>query len=471
MNILFAYEKTNRFAAIRYAVELAFSFTAARLVFIDYSEILKHSEIQLLISYGGKKPKSKNRLHIHIYESHFFGQDFLTPKSLPEIPLKKYNGLPIIYSNDGELVLRDQNSIKTNIDLIASIFFMASRYEEFVLTKRDEFGRFQGENSLAFKENFLQRPVVDEYIRLLYGWIQELGVIIAENKVDKEYDFIICLTHDIDQISGGMKESIFYELSFASNPLRAIRETGKIFYNRIIHGDPYWNLNQIINLEEQHGGRSTFFFLPKTGNRKDAQYDFRSSKFLPIFERMKKGGWEIGLHGSLNSVINGDTLTFEKNRLEKAVGKVDGVRQHFLRFNVCDSWQKQQQAGFIYDTSLGFADAIGFRAGVARPFCPYDFHAERPFDIIEVPLVIMDTTLRLYEKCPPEKLWERMLVVLESVKQHRGAVAVLWHNTYFTGRKFAGYKKAYEQMLQWVNDCGGKLTTVQNVVELVKAKR
>ena len=467
MKIIFACENIIYISAIRYTIELAFSSYSVQLIFINYDEINTNTATPLLLSYGKKKPKSNKRFHIHIFEADFFGKNFLSPQSLPKTPLKQYNGLPIIFSSEGNPLLQTENGFETNLDIIASIFFVASRYEEFLLTERDEFDRFQVEDSLAFKERFLHRPIVDEYIALLVKWMQELGITIKKKKIDGELNFAICLTHDIDHVSGGWKQAAFYQLKKLSNPFDSIKELGKILFNRFTQSDLYWNFDRILDLEEQHEARSTFYFLPKTGNKKDARYDFHSKKFIPVFERVKNGGWEIGLHGSYDSTLISDTLRFEKQSLEQASGsKVTGLRQHFLRFDVRNSWRKQENAGFDYDTTLGFAETVGFRAGLARPYHPYNFDQGKPYDLIEIPFVIMDTSLRLYEKWPADLLFQRILPILESVERHNGAAAILWHNTYFSGYKYTGYEKVYGEILEWIKKHGGGFITAQKLVEL-----
>ena len=47
-----------------------------------------------------------------------------------------------------------------------------------------------------------------------------------------------------------------------------------------------------------------------------------------------------------------------------------------------------EDAGFTYDSTFGYNDAIGFRAGTTQPFCPLG--AER---LLELPLNIQDSAM------------------------------------------------------------------------------
>ena len=55
--------------------------------------------------------------------------------------------------------------------------------------------------------------------------------------------------------------------------------------------------------------------------------------------------------------------------------------------------RRSPSSGFAYDSSLGFGGAPGFRAGIAHPFRPWDFEHDRPLDLVEIPLAVMDVTL------------------------------------------------------------------------------
>lgn len=84
-------------------------------------------------------------------------------------------------------------------------------------------------------------------------------------------------------------------------------------------------------------------------------------------------------------------LQLEKNRLEEIIGRdVLGCRQHLLRFEVPTTWRIQEKAGFVYDTTLSFADHDGFRCGICLPSEPYDLVENRILSLWEIPLTVMD---------------------------------------------------------------------------------
>jgi peptidoglycan/xylan/chitin deacetylase (PgdA/CDA1 family) len=287
----------------------------------------------------------------------------------------------------------------------------------------------------------------------------------------QQYKFAVCLTHDIDQVDGGWLEAGFHTLKRITRPLQSARGIAHLIADRMRGLDPYWNLEEIMALEERHCARSSFYFLPRTGHPQDARYDIRQERFRSLFKRMRDGGWEIGLHGSYESAYGEGLLADQRRALEDASGgSVTGVRQHFLRLPAEGGWRRQQEAGFQYDSTLGFAGGAGFRAGLARPFRPFDAGLRRQLVLWEVPLVAMDQTFRSYAQVPVAGVWEEVRPLLEQIRTHGGAGAILWHNTFFSGYKFAGYEKVYEQILSWVRESGGACTTAAQAVEWWRAR-
>ncbi len=82
-----------------------------------------------------------------------------------------------------------------------------------------------------------------------------------------------------------------------------------------------------------------------------------------------------------------------RRRLEALAGPVHGQRYHYLRLDPHSNFATLDSLGFLYDSTLGFADQPGFRAGIAQPFRPWDLEREQPLRLVEIPLAAMDVTL------------------------------------------------------------------------------
>lgn len=116
-----------------------------------------------------------SKYKVVIVPSDFFNDGvFGTNNSMPKLPLQKINEIPLLY---GEPVIKKQNDIVIlKADIIASSFFLLTRYEETINKKRDIHGRFTGKDSLPYRAGFIDRCVVDEYGELLRSCLNLAGV-------------------------------------------------------------------------------------------------------------------------------------------------------------------------------------------------------------------------------------------------------------------------------------------------------
>ncbi|MCB0292941.1 MAG: hypothetical protein KDH97_21990, partial [Calditrichaeota bacterium] len=81
-------------------------------------------------------------------------------------------------------------------------------------------------------------------------------------------------------------------------------------------------------------------------------------------------------------------------------------------------------------------------------FAPYHFKRNRPYPLLEIPLVAMDTTFRSYQHTPLPEILPEVKSLLEEALKFRGCLTILWHNAYFSPHKFAGWREIYEGILQ-----------------------
>jgi hypothetical protein len=82
---------------------------------------------------------------------------------------------------------------------------------------------------------------------------------------------------------------------------------------------------------------------------------------------------------------------------------------------------------------MGYADHEGFRCGTCYPFRPFDIEQNREMKIKEVPLIVMDQTLRRYRKLSPDQAEERIMQLATRCKRVGGTFTLLWHNSSLVG--------------------------------------
>jgi len=141
-------------------------------------------------------------------------------------------------------------------------------------------------------------------------------------------------------------------------------------------------------------------------------------------------GWEIGAHFGFGSWDDAEALRRERRRLEAAIPglEVASSRNHWLRFSLRGSWRALAEAGIRVDTTLGFNDRPGFRAGLAAPLKPYSFEDQRALEIVEIPFMLMDSHLFYYRMDDPERRLEMISGLLADLRLVSGSAGVIWHS-------------------------------------------
>jgi hypothetical protein len=365
-------------------------------------------------------------------------KDFL-PNITQEFPIEK---LPVLIwgrpSSKAKFAeIENGNHLIINIDIIASIFFMLSRIEEYSSRIPEKHGRFPYLASAAYRHKFLGLPVVDLYTRVLRYWLEELTHVQFPNP----HQFKVSLSHDIDNISlfrpvvkGGIdlvKNAVKFNFGL-------IKEDIGIFFNSY-KLDPYFaGINFLSDQSAKFGFFSTFFIMAAKLSLKDSGYSLSSHPAHEMTRAITANGHAIGLHASYRSFGKSDLLLKEKAALEILTRKpVDIIRTHYLRISTPESWKTWQNAGFTKDTSYGTAEHEGFRCGTCFSFKPFDITTDHPLEIIEEPLIVMDTTLKGYRHLSIQEGRSTILRLAKLCKFVGGNFTLLWHNTSF----FRDWKK------------------------------
>ncbi|HYE09764.1 MAG TPA: hypothetical protein VEF53_06255, partial [Patescibacteria group bacterium] len=204
---------------IKYVFNTIFFILGIHIVYKDNIDELSSTVNDLNIVYGStfeilEASCDINNLILIKESGKLFGADYLKADSIPSKVFKyKYStsaeeaediisiyndGYPL-YINAGE----DKNNITTNIDIISDVFFMLTRYEEVVnkeLVEKDIHDRFPAKESLAYKNDFLHRPIVNEHIELLWSWIEGFSLGYKRQIWWGDKAFAVCLSHDVDHI-------------------------------------------------------------------------------------------------------------------------------------------------------------------------------------------------------------------------------------------------------------------------------
>jgi len=225
--------------------------------------------------------------------------------------------------------------------------------------------------------------------------------------------------------------------------------------------------NRLRESEREFGAASTFFFLSNP-SRMDSDYSFHDKAARDIMAGLVGEKCEIALHGSYSSSDLGG-LDREKRDLQGAVSgayEIVGVRQHYLRLIGAESWRRQVEAGFAYDSSFGYDDAVGFKAGCCLPFRPFDPTRSSAFPIWEIPPIIQDWTLHFRHglDMASGSALQYCKEIAKRVFEVGGVLTLIWHPAY-DDELFPRWNKTYQQVLEYCSTLNPWYVAIRDLAE------
>jgi hypothetical protein len=337
-------------------------------------------------------------------------------------------------------------------DLLAAGFFHLARVEERG-AELDRHGRFLAASSCL---DPLDPPL--ERLR------RELGVDPPRYRGAR---FAVALTHDVDVpwrwtgigVRGAAARLKSHALAGrAGSAIHEARGLARVPLHKLRGTDPNWRFAETAAQERLLGARSTFFVMAGHGHRADGAAPETYDRLRPqLVQTLLEAGAEVGLHGSYLAADDIERLARERVALAQLDGPLIGHRYHYLRVDPHRNLAPLAGIGFRYDTSLGFPDALGFRAGIAHPFRPWDFERDRPADLVEVPLAVMDATLaeERYADLSAAEAKPRVFALLDWAAEHGGAFSILWHPERFDGPSARGWDRLYFELIEAVHERDG----------------
>ncbi len=413
---------------------------------LEYS-IEYHRSCEYLLTFEDRKI---------IFDDSFWGkngsEDYLKIKNLPQKiefiknEFTQNNKLPILYGSSKMLI--EKQTIVSGIDVFASAFFMLTRWEEYVNQIRDGFGRFPGKESIAFKNNFINRPIVNEYAEFIWNLLKFIGY----DRGRKERKYKVIPTVDVD--------SLFYYNNFYTNAKNLIRlvvkgrvkkthEFLKGYYNVKMnyHSDPYDTYMKFMDKSEQINTLAYFFFLSGSNKVYDNGISLKDNRIMNVFNTIKERGHFIGLHPGFDTYNNFELWQRAKQNLDNATKSENKFgRQHYLRFDVPRTWQIWEENKMEWDSTLGYADIVGFRCGTCYEYSIYDIIQRKKIILKEYPLLIMDVTLRDYQGLNVQEAVKVIRDIKKEVKKFSGNFVFLWHNKNFNLIEWKMFEEVFEEL-------------------------
>jgi hypothetical protein len=354
-----------------------------------------------------------------------------------------------------------------------------SRLEEAPGSATDAHGRFPASASCLAPGD----APVDDLVSEVSSAIGEAGVTPAPVWPGGARFFVV-LTHDIDTPwrwtrSGlrGAASRLRHAVAEGRVADAAVEASGLALapLHRVRGTDPNWCFEHVAGLEARRGYASTSYVLAAHRDPHDgARPELYARRRPELVRELSHLGGEVGLHASYLSGDDEALLRAERHDLELLLGKpVRGMRFHYLRMRMHEVVGRLDRLGVDYDTTLGFSDRPGARAGFSFPFRPWDHQTGRPARFLELPLLLMDATLAEERYLGLSAAAARPAVdaVLDQLAAIGGGASVLWHNDRFDRVYGRGWGGLYEHLLDGIGARGGTAGTAAALCDWWRAER
>lgn len=411
------------------------------------------------------------KIHYEPATATFFEERELYP--LEGVNFVKYKNeyIPFLFSKGGPIFSLAADHCYFQKDLVASGFYFLTCWHEYIMNQKGiPKGRVDFKESLQYRWSFTEIPVVDVYCQLLL-YTMELFCpeFIRDIHWNQDSKFVLSLSHDIDYWRVWDKSQLYDTFKYNLNTMfqrplaAAYKILGHTIHKSLLY-DPWSVIHKMRLMETKMGAKSTWFLL--------AREDYEDARQNYLFDLQYKeqvldllGQEDIGLHGSPESAFDLEILKKELANLRALDLNPAGYRTHYLHFDYQKSFSILEKAGIQYDSTLGYWENIGFRAGISFPFFPFNIAENRPFRVLEIPLIVMDTTL--YSKkamnLSVAQASRNLRRLIDRAAKYQSHLSLLWHNNSFDPIDYPGWGKLYHDTIRYAIRKKGWVTSLSNI--------
>lgn len=334
-------------------------------------------------------------------------------------------------------------------DLFAASFFLISRYEEYLPHQKDEYGRFDHRQSVAFKNGFLHQPLVNI-------WLEDFKKSLKRKFPElafKGSSFKCLLTYDVDiaysyRHKGWIRNAGGFTRELLRGNLAAFKERYRVVTGQ--QKDPFDCFEWLDALHLYCRIKPYYFFLVA---KKTGEFDKNISTGVKEFRELIEyyaDQYKVGIHPSWQSGDQPQLFKEELEWLEVVIDKpVRYSRQHYIRMELPGTYRKLVEAGIQKDFSMGYGSINGFRASVCSSFKWFDLEKNLPTPLLIYPFCFMDANAFFEEKLSPAAAYQELMEYYNLVKKYNGLFISIWHN-HMLGESglFKGWRELFELFMR-----------------------
>lgn len=407
---------------------------------ICYKKANTYSDDEKVVYYGRQIPQTFKGVFIR--EGSLWGENYLTEKCIPILPLKRFNNIPVLFMDsswDIPCIIRKEDYYEINFDIVQSSFFILTGCEEIINRKIefDSHSRYYVENRILYKESFLDRPLVNIYASFLRECLVQQRFLLEKAEM---YESYACISHDVDYPYKRYKMEKVLSKLFHKSMEKRIDDGCKM----------------IIQTEKKYGIHSSWYFMAGGNNPGyDLYYELQNEAVQRLIQSIRQKGDEVNWHYSYNAAF--DRIQFQKeyNHFVESVDvKTLSGRCHFLRYMIPETWRMFSAMKMHYDTTLASAQHEGFIYGICTPFHLFDAIKGENLSVWEIPLIVMDGTVctKQYRGLTPEEVIDKVTNLITEVKKYNGVFSILWHNTSLRRSGWYEWEAVYMKLMELLKE-------------------
>ncbi|MDI9319089.1 MAG: polysaccharide deacetylase family protein [Phycisphaerales bacterium] len=396
-----------------------------------YTDLASVLEDQLTIGYGVEGTT------ITIPNTHLLFEEGLQQ---PEIATGIWDEIPIIFYVDKE-------GATIPFDLFSAVFYLLTRYEEYLPFAADKHQRFPATESILFKNQLLERPIVDEWLRLLSNLLASHNLFVPKKK------FQFLPSYDIDMawkyLYKGWKRNIGgYLKDMLQGKLVAMNERRNVLSG--LEQDPYDCFDFLNQLHQKYQLSPIYFILAAQSNSDFDKNILPTQKEMRALIEVLSQKYLIGMHPSYRTSGAPTLLNSEKKLLEQICGySIARSRQHYIKFALPHTYRHLLALGIEQDYSLGYGTHLGFRSGTSHSFYWYDLIEERVTQLQIFPFCFMDTTAHYELGLSAEESFIRLEELKNKLKNVGGILCTIFHNfSLGQSKEWNGWPDSYRHFLE-----------------------
>ncbi|HVZ24644.1 MAG TPA: hypothetical protein VG842_01230, partial [Sediminibacterium sp.] len=261
-----------------------------------------------------------------------------------EMPVIQWQSLPAYFATADDL----------GFDIFSAAFYLLSRYEEYLPHQKDAYDRFIPEQSLAYRDGFLQKPLINCWMHVCRDILSQF---FMQDAIPAEETFRFQPTYDIDIAYAyryhPLWKSVFgFYRDLLTGQLDRVLERGNVYSGRT--EDPF-DIYSWIDALHRDSTPPVFFLLGLLQKGpEDKNLLLKNPAIRQLFRKLSDR-YPVGWHPSRESGKQPGLFPREKQALESVLGKpLFRSRFHYLSFQLPEDYRKLVQAGIQEDYSMGY---------------------------------------------------------------------------------------------------------------------